>query len=172
MRASIVADHVIENFPVAARPNRRNRPPTSEVEAKGNFAMSLANSISKGPTVKALISSHGTQSLLSTSLRRQREAKLFGNAVSTRSVNTTPSYEGHIPLNWFENAVLAVGSAVMSLADPRRGGEYLSEVHTTNRMTYSGRYGCCVGRDNCRTQLTSFARHYARKRRGTQNSQG
>lgn len=34
-----------------------------------------------------------------------------------------PAYEGHIPLNWFENGVLAVGSAFMSLADPRRGGE-------------------------------------------------
>ena len=38
-----------------------------------------------------------------------------------RSINT-PAYEGHIPVNWFENAFLAVGSAVMSLVDPRRGG--------------------------------------------------
>ncbi|EJD45979.1 ubiquinone biosynthesis protein COQ4, mitochondrial [Auricularia subglabra TFB-10046 SS5] len=30
-------------------------------------------------------------------------------------------YEGHVPLNAFENAFLAVGSAVMSLANPRRG---------------------------------------------------
>ena len=36
--------------------------------------------------------------------------------------NNQPAYEGHIPLNWFENAFLAVGSAVMSLVDPRRGG--------------------------------------------------
>ena len=35
---------------------------------------------------------------------------------------TKPLYDGHIPLNWFENAFLAVGSAVMSLVDPRRGG--------------------------------------------------
>ena len=33
-----------------------------------------------------------------------------------------PAYDGHIPLNWAENAFLAVGSAVMSLLDPRRGG--------------------------------------------------
>jgi ubiquinone biosynthesis protein COQ4 len=33
-----------------------------------------------------------------------------------------PAYDGHIPLNWAENAFLAVGSAVMSLMDPRRGG--------------------------------------------------
>jgi ubiquinone biosynthesis protein COQ4 len=39
-----------------------------------------------------------------------------------RSLHTNPAYEGHIPLNWFENAFLAVGSAAMSLADPRRGG--------------------------------------------------
>lgn len=39
-----------------------------------------------------------------------------------RKINTTPAYEGHIPLNSFENAFLAVGSAVMSLVDPRRGG--------------------------------------------------
>ena len=40
-----------------------------------------------------------------------------------RFINTKSAYEGHIPLNWFENAFLAAGSAVMSLVDPRRGGE-------------------------------------------------
>jgi ubiquinone biosynthesis protein COQ4 len=40
-----------------------------------------------------------------------------------RAINNQPAYDGHIPLNWFENAFLAVGSAVMSLVDPRRGGE-------------------------------------------------
>lgn len=39
-----------------------------------------------------------------------------------RFINT-PAYEGHIPLNWFETALLTVGSAVVSLTDPRRGGE-------------------------------------------------
>ena len=33
-----------------------------------------------------------------------------------------PNYEGHVPLNIPERAALAVGSAVMSLLDPRRGG--------------------------------------------------
>lgn len=33
-----------------------------------------------------------------------------------------PAYEGHIPLNTFEAAFLTVGSALMSLADVRRGG--------------------------------------------------
>jgi ubiquinone biosynthesis protein COQ4 len=34
----------------------------------------------------------------------------------------TPAYPEHIPLNWAENAFMAVGSAIMSLVDPRRGG--------------------------------------------------
>lgn len=33
-----------------------------------------------------------------------------------------PHYEGHVPLTWVENGALAVGSAVMSLLNPRRGG--------------------------------------------------
>lgn len=53
--------------------------------------------------------------------------------VAPRSLSTTrpdipkrpePAYPGHIPLNWFENAFLAVGSGLMSLANPHRGGEY------------------------------------------------
>ena len=48
-------------------------------------------------------------------------------AQQTRSVGNKPAYEGHIPLNSFENAFLAVGSAFMSLADPRRGGECHSD---------------------------------------------
>jgi ubiquinone biosynthesis protein COQ4 len=33
-----------------------------------------------------------------------------------------PKYEGHVPLTRTEKAVLAVGSAVITLFDPRRGG--------------------------------------------------
>ena len=33
-----------------------------------------------------------------------------------------PHYEGHVPLTRVENSALAVGSAVMSLLNPRRGG--------------------------------------------------
>ncbi|KAJ7614096.1 ubiquinone biosynthesis protein Coq4 [Roridomyces roridus] len=44
---------------------------------------------------------------------------------------TTPAYEGHIPVNWFENGVLAVGSAFMSLADPRRGDMVAALGETT-----------------------------------------
>ncbi|KZP04325.1 Coq4-domain-containing protein [Athelia psychrophila] len=51
----------------------------------------------------------------------------------TRSVNTghEPAYPGHIPLNFVENAVLAVGSAFMSLADPRRGDMVAALGETT-----------------------------------------
>jgi ubiquinone biosynthesis protein COQ4 len=42
----------------------------------------------------------------------------------TRSIKSEPAYPGHIPLSSFENAFLAVGSAFMSLADPRRAGKW------------------------------------------------
>ncbi|KAH9481191.1 Ubiquinone biosynthesis protein [Psilocybe cubensis] len=44
---------------------------------------------------------------------------------------TKPAYEGHIPLSWFENAFLAVGSAFVSLADPRRGDMIAALGETT-----------------------------------------
>lgn len=61
---------------------------------------------------------HNSTILIPTATRRIQQ---------TRSVSNKPAYEGYIPLNFFENAVLAVGSAFMSLADPRRGGEYHSD---------------------------------------------
>ena len=33
-----------------------------------------------------------------------------------------PNYEGHVPLLTIERAALALGSAVVSLVNPRRGG--------------------------------------------------
>ncbi|CAE6529379.1 unnamed protein product [Rhizoctonia solani] len=36
---------------------------------------------------------------------------------------SSPAYDGHIPLNWGENAFMAVGSALTALVDPRRGGK-------------------------------------------------
>ena len=54
------------------------------------------------------------------------QARVLEGGSSVRSVHTQPAYEGHIPLTWFENAFLAVGSAIMSLVDPRRGGEKAS----------------------------------------------
>lgn len=36
----------------------------------------------------------------------------------------TPAYPGHVPLNWFETAFLAVGFGMMALRDPKRGGVY------------------------------------------------
>jgi len=50
----------------------------------------------------------------------------FGHAgvpkVLKREKSSEPAYEGHIPLDCFENAFLAVGSAIMALYDPKRGG--------------------------------------------------
>ncbi|KAF8072202.1 ubiquinone biosynthesis protein COQ4, mitochondrial [Lyophyllum atratum] len=66
-------------------------------------------------------------SRLALSLNRRPTA--YG--LSTRFNSTTPAYKGHIPLNWFENAFLAVGSAVMSLADPRRGDMVAALGETT-----------------------------------------
>lgn len=42
--------------------------------------------------------------------------------VLRREKSSEPAYEGHIPLTCFENTFLAVGSAIMALYDPRRGG--------------------------------------------------
>ncbi|THU89667.1 coenzyme Q biosynthesis Coq4 [Dendrothele bispora CBS 962.96] len=48
-----------------------------------------------------------------------------------RLSSTKPAYPGHIPLNAFENAFLAVGSAVMSLADPYRADMVAALGETT-----------------------------------------
>ncbi|KAF5359459.1 hypothetical protein D9756_003567 [Leucocoprinus leucothites] len=48
-----------------------------------------------------------------------------------RRGSTKPAYDGHVPLNWFENAFLAVGSAVMALRDPRRGDMIAALGETT-----------------------------------------
>ncbi|KAI0067233.1 Coq4-domain-containing protein [Artomyces pyxidatus] len=49
----------------------------------------------------------------------------------TRSLKTPPAYPGHIPLNWFENAFLAVGSAFMALSSPKRGDMVAALGETT-----------------------------------------
>ncbi|KAF8176133.1 ubiquinone biosynthesis protein COQ4, mitochondrial [Mycena galopus ATCC 62051] len=54
------------------------------------------------------------------------------NVLATRSMGSkVPAYEGHIPLNWLETGVLAVGSAFMSLANPRRGDMVAALGETT-----------------------------------------
>lgn len=37
-----------------------------------------------------------------------------------------PSYKGHVPLNLPEKGVLAVGSGILSLLNPRRGGTLIA----------------------------------------------
>ncbi|KAG8936076.1 Ubiquinone biosynthesis protein [Tulasnella sp. 418] len=51
--------------------------------------------------------------------------------VGVRASSSTPAYPGHIPLNWFENAFLAVGSAVVALKSPRRGDMIAALGETT-----------------------------------------
>src|SRR6266576_6637732 len=70
---------------------------------------------------------------------------------------TTNSYDGHIPLNWFENAFLTVGSAMMSLANPRRGGMCfdINLCSTEFIQCLMDRHDCCIGRDNSWTQFTA-----------------
>ncbi|KAJ3564452.1 hypothetical protein NP233_g8281 [Leucocoprinus birnbaumii] len=86
---------------------------------------------------------------LSRCLHRQSRIKLSGGIPSThyrlgtfydpvavsmtqrREKSTTPAYEGHIPLNWFENLFLAVGSATVALKDPRRGDMIAALGETT-----------------------------------------
>ena len=49
---------------------------------------------------------------------------IFGRLTERSSKN----YEGHIPLNWFENAFLAGGSGVIGVADTSRGGKEASRM--------------------------------------------
>lgn len=44
-------------------------------------------------------------------------------ALARLTEKSESNYKGHLPLNWFENAFLAGGSAVIGVADTKRGGE-------------------------------------------------
>ena len=44
----------------------------------------------------------------------------------TLEAGSRVAYEGHVPLNTFENAFLAAGSALASLYDPRRHGKLVN----------------------------------------------
>ncbi|CAE6427261.1 unnamed protein product [Rhizoctonia solani] len=57
--------------------------------------------------------------MLSLSAKRVFVAQIKPVTFSRRG-KTSPAYDGHIPLNWGENAFMAVGSALAALADPRR----------------------------------------------------
>ncbi|KAH7925819.1 coenzyme Q biosynthesis Coq4, partial [Leucogyrophana mollusca] len=49
--------------------------------------------------------------------------------------HSQPAYPGHVPLTAFQNAFLAVGSALMALADPRRGDMVAALGETTAGST-------------------------------------
>lgn len=72
-------------------------------------------------------------SLVASSLRASQQtarrlatvsaaSRVLSSRGQNRGVKTQPAYEGHVPLNWFEASFLTLGSAFMSLANPRRGG--------------------------------------------------
>lgn len=50
---------------------------------------------------------------------------------SQRYSSTKPAYDGHTPLNWFENAFLAVGSGVVLLTNPNRADMVAALGETT-----------------------------------------
>jgi len=62
---------------------------------------------------------------------------------------TAPAYPGHIPLNFAENAFLAVGSAFMSLLDPRRGGICRRLPHGSLFTDAVERHDRSPGGDDC-----------------------
>ncbi|KAG8762246.1 Ubiquinone biosynthesis protein [Ceratobasidium sp. 428] len=65
--------------------------------------------------------------MLSLPAKRVSVARLRPALVTHRR-RTAPAYDGHIPLNWAENAFMAVGSALTALVDPRRGGKLASTI--------------------------------------------
>ncbi|EJD07098.1 ubiquinone biosynthesis protein COQ4, mitochondrial [Fomitiporia mediterranea MF3/22] len=66
---------------------------------------------------------------------RTRAIALSGKALpvycTRRHASARPAYEGHTPLNWFENAFLAVGSGIVLLTDPARADMVAALGETT-----------------------------------------
>jgi len=102
--------------------------------------------------------SHVTEfPLHQTMIFRQSSLYSFGHSkyrlkwtLGSRLVNSKAAYDGHIPLNWFETGFLAVGSAIMSIFDPRRGGERpkASQREEVGLKPLGLRYDCGPWRDN------------------------
>lgn len=114
---------------------------------------------------------HHRQILATTRLAVARATLATRERCRRRGISTKPAYEGHIPLTTFENAFLAVGSAFMSLADPRRGGACCGcDMKAT--ADHPGRYGGCSWRDDRRASAAPTAREDARERRRPTRSQG
>lgn len=65
---------------------------------------------------------------LTTNLLRYPPALRLSLAVHTRPFSVLnrppPNYEGHVPLTTLERGALAIGSAIGSLINPRRGGTH------------------------------------------------
>ncbi|CAL1717302.1 unnamed protein product [Somion occarium] len=72
-------------------------------------------------------------------LLAETSSRLSAHYIQTRSVQTQPAYEGHIPLNWFETGLLTIGSAYKALTDPRRGGLVLPRLRDIMLASTEGR---------------------------------
>ncbi|EJU04852.1 ubiquinone biosynthesis protein COQ4 mitochondrial [Dacryopinax primogenitus] len=59
-------------------------------------------------------------------------------ALQGRRHRSAPAYPGHIPLNAFENAFLAVGSGITALLNPRRGDMVAALGETTGQCALPG----------------------------------
>ncbi|TFK27457.1 ubiquinone biosynthesis protein COQ4, mitochondrial [Coprinopsis marcescibilis] len=78
-------------------------------------------------------------SILRRVIASQRPSTLYAVHAgrNRRNVATKPNYEGHIPLNWFENALLTAGAAIVSISDPKRGDMVAALGETTAGPTVS-----------------------------------
>lgn len=56
-------------------------------------------------------------------------ARTLFNGYFSALARPPPNYEGHIPLNPPERAILAVGSAIGALLNPRRGGKPPPQIY-------------------------------------------
>ncbi|KAF8606396.1 putative COQ4 protein, responsible for restoring ubiquinone biosynthesis [Ceratobasidium sp. AG-I] len=68
--------------------------------------------------------------MISLAAKRVCLARLRPAVIAQRN-KATPAYDGHVPLNWAENAFMAFGSALAALADPRRGDMVAALGETT-----------------------------------------
>uniref|UniRef100_A0A0W0FA33 4-hydroxy-3-methoxy-5-polyprenylbenzoate decarboxylase n=1 Tax=Moniliophthora roreri TaxID=221103 RepID=A0A0W0FA33_MONRR len=69
-----------------------------------------------------------TSPMIHASSSRRIISTISRTTPSSRRWVNTPAYPGHIPLNWFENAFLAVGSGIMALMDPKHMVAALGET--------------------------------------------
>lgn len=106
-----------------SNPPASNDMPASP-SAVASAMLPLALSLSKGKTSAALRAGGSilkNVGRVGTAIAAAQYARPIWDRLADKS---TPNYQGHIPLNTFENAFLAVGSGIIGVSDTKRGGEY------------------------------------------------